>query len=200
MKPKHIAIIGTVFATAAVGGVAAALSQAGSAGPHSLEASRSLGLISSIQTGTPITLPPGDARTARFTGDYQTLEKVAENGKSAYFTLQKNNGERCYAVGTSGATWPLGAVACRDGAPYFPSAAVPTLDLSVVEMTVGGSGMHYMNARGFAADGVAAVNALSGTGSVLARVPVDNNTYDADSLPDGVTQLVPVDASGNALP
>ena len=80
----------------------------------------------------------------------------------------------------------------------FPSPAHPILDQSVFGAKAG-EPIHVIEAQGFAADGVAAVEVEDATGTAVARTPVVANVYSITALPRTGVRLVALDDEDRAL-
>jgi hypothetical protein len=87
----------------------------------------------------------------------------------------------------------------RADAPYFPSADMPILGLSTVEISGTDGQAHLLRPEGFADDGVAAVALVDAHGSIIQRLPVTGNVYYDDAVPNNVTGLEALAADGQTL-
>ena len=117
---------------------------------------------------------------------------AARNGKDFVRFSSSDHGD-CYGVRRHGAD--TFAFTCWND---FPSPAHPLLDESVFGAD-DGEPLHAMVLQGFAADGVAAIEALDSSGAVLDRVPVAANVYSLDAVPRSAVRLIAVDSSGDAV-
>lgn len=186
--------VGGVVAAVVVGGIAWTFGSAS-------DATKPRPALSSVSArGTKVALPARDIRTKRLAGSRITeLTLLGTIGGRSIYRVG-DSAHPCYGAGDAGASWPLGVIACRNAAPYFPSRQMPLFDFSTVGMDRGDGEMHYIRIVGVAADGVASVGLLDRNGATVERLPVRGNVYGAESLPtrSGV-RLVALDASGNVV-
>lgn len=210
MNRKSVLITVLVSLTVAVtGGAVSALA----GGAHAKSASRSAilanlsaselrALARASGPGTPFTLPASDVRTTRlFAAGFRSVSLLGTRGGRSYFRLTTTSQHDCFGIGQAGASWPLGVISCRVAEPYFPSAEQPILDESVVGSDAGEAEMHFYRVQGFASDGIATINILNDHGSVLAALPVVDNTYSSGSavLPNDAAAIEALDPTGNIL-
>jgi len=153
-------------------------------------------------TGSPIQLPSTDVRTTRLrAAGFSNVTKIGTAGNASFFRVVSSSGRDCYGSGRTGAAWPFAAIICSTAAPYFPSAANPILDQSLVGADSPSEGLHFMSLQGVAADGVAAIQGLDPDGNTVVTTPVAANVYyePAAKMPSNVVAIEAVDASGNVL-
>lgn len=151
-------------------------------------------------TGTPVQLPPGDPRTQRLIdAGYDDVSLLATTGGRSFYRLELDSGRACFGTGATGTSWPFGRITCRIAEPYFPSAEMPILDLSVIGMDRGDAEPHFTRVQGLAADGVTTIRILGSGGTVLKSVPVHGNVYSELSPPAGSADLAGVDSDGTVV-
>lgn len=187
-------------ATALAGGTRSTTSHRAAAATLSSAELRSLSHLSA--PGTPFTLPANDIRTQRLVAaGYRDVFLLARSNGRNFFRFTTKSGHDCFGTGRAGAAWPVGVISCRTAAPYFPSATVPILDLSVVGADAGDQQLHFYRLQGFAADGVTQLNVLDPAGAVIDTVPVIDNVYTsgATTLPATAVAIEALDASGHVL-
>jgi hypothetical protein len=123
---------------------------------------------------------------------------AVRNGRALY-RIERANGEPCFGAGRASDLGTPGSLMCQHGG--FPSAGDPILDFSIYEGTSHTSrefGLY--RAEGFAADGVAAVEFFRPDGTVVLRVPVNDNVYESSAVPKGpVAGAWAVDKDGKRL-
>lgn len=204
-------VLPLILAAALVGGVVAAVSREDdnslqSAGFGPAAAPQAALLPPPVGgAGRPVALGPADAAKIadfnRLLRSHQISGDVVELGKSgehAFYRFKATAGHYCYSVSTPGAASKFGPLMCPEG---FPSQHVPLLDMSVVEANAGEpESAHLITVRGFAGDDVARVGLAAHDGSIVASVPVINNTYELTDLPDRpVSTVVPLGRDGTKL-
>jgi hypothetical protein len=97
-------------------------------------------------------------------------------------------GAECFATGPAlPTTYSFSQIGCSPG---FPTAARPILDFTVFHAPGAGDKgrprtLSVYRSEGFAADGVARVAFIDGTGAVVAETAVVDNTYSFDPPPSG---------------
>jgi len=120
-----------------------------------------------------------------------TLELLGTREGISFYAGQKPLGY-CLAVVESatpeGSQRPASDVGCENGSDSFPSARNP-----VSVFRVGG------RFAGFAADGVASVALVDGSGRTLASANVSRNLFVGGAMPTGPVTVVALDAHGHVL-
>jgi hypothetical protein len=120
-----------------------------------------------------------------------TLELLGTREGISFYAAQKPLGY-CLAVVESatpeGLQRPASDVGCENGSDSFPSARNP-----VSVFPVGG------RFAGFAADGVASVALVDGSGRTLASANVSQNLFVGGAMPMGPVTVVALDAHGDVL-
>jgi hypothetical protein len=93
---------------------------------------------------------------------------------------------------------PVGIIACRGAAPYFPSADMPILDVSIVSVEDGAP--RFLRVAGLAADGVAGIAILDASGQQVQTIPVVSNVYATDTVvPRAGIRIAALDAQGAVI-
>lgn len=118
---------------------------------------------------------------------------LAHRNGAAFVEFTRAAGGNCYGIRKRDAA--RFAFTCWSD---FPSAAHPILDQSVFGANVG-EPIHLIEAQGFAADGVAGIRVEDSAGATIARVPVVDNVYRIEDVPQSAVRLVAVAADGRAL-
>jgi hypothetical protein len=152
--------------------------------------------------GVPVALPAGDFRTTRLAAaGYSGVSRLATRGGTSFFRVQSSSGHDCFGSGPAAAAWPFSAIVCSTRAPFFPSAANPLLDQSLVGADSPTEALHFLSLQGVAADGVVAVKGLDSVGNVVVTAPVNGNVYyeTGAQMPSNVIAIEAVDGSGNVL-
>jgi len=188
--PKIALVSLALTLLAAIAGTSLAVARSGGGSPPP-------GLSRMSATGTPVALPAATIAKLHLTS-FSRISLMASHGQMRFYRLDRGAGTPCFARGRTDAPYPIGMIACRTAAPYFPSADMPILDLSTVEIS-GTDGPHLLRAEGFAADGVAAVALVDGHGSIVKRLPVTGNVYYDDEVPNNATGLEALAADGQTL-
>ena len=116
-----------------------------------------------------------------------TLRLLDERDGIRFYAARRTDGRFCFAIERRAGK----AVGCVLGGPSFPSPERPILDFSRFS---GGARL-----IGFAADGVANVSLLDGSGRVIASAPVVNNVYAEADPPAGAVVVVAVDTHGTVV-
>lgn len=124
---------------------------------------------------------------------------LAIRNNRRFLRIKNTAGSDCYAVARpeQERTGRFGMVCSQ----AFPSEEQPILDSSIFGADRKGEPIHAILVQGFAADGVAAIGLVDGSGTVRARVPVRGNVYYLDRLPAGrfLTKLVALDEADKIL-
>lgn len=189
--PK-IALVSLALAVlAAIAGTSLAVARSGGSSPPP-------GLSRMSATGTPVSLPTATIAKLHL-ASFTRISLMASHGQRRFYRLDRGAGTPCFARGRTDAPYPIGMIACRTAAPYFPSAELPILDLSTVEISGTDGQPHLLRAEGFAADGVAAIALVDAHGSIIQRLPVSGNVYYDDAVPNNVTGLEALAADGQIL-
>jgi len=176
---------------AAVLGTSLAVARSGGSSPPP-------GLSRMSATGMPVSLPAATIAKLHLTS-FSRISLMASHGQLRFYRLDRGEGTPCFARGRTDAPYPIGMIACRTAAPYFPSADMPILDLSTVEISQTDGQPHLLRAEGFAADGVTAVALVDAHGSIIKQLPVTGNVYFDDAVPSNVTGLEALAATGQTL-
>jgi hypothetical protein len=152
--------------------------------------------------GVPVDVPPQAAAALAQVGFRQTASLLATRGDMRFFHFEHSSpGQRdCFGTGRVGDPTLYRVIMCRFQEPFFPSPAMPILDVSLVDISNANPTPHYLHVAGFAADGVAAIGVLNAAGDVVQTVPVQDNVYYTDSLASGtVAKLVALHAAGHVV-
>lgn len=156
----------------------------------------------SARDGIPVSLPPQAAAALAQAGYKQRAVLLATRGNLRFFAFESTSPSQrdCMGTGHVGDPTLYGVIMCRFAAPFFPSPAMPILDVSLVDISNANPTPHYLHMAGFAADGVAEIGVLNAAGDVVQTVPVQDNVYYTDSLASGtVAKLVALDAAGHVV-
>jgi hypothetical protein len=106
---------------------------------------------------------------------------LAEREGVAFYIARTEDGRLCPLTGRADAPAANYFFGCmnRAGSARFPSPERPVLDFSPVFGSPGGPrpGVYLRQLRGFAADGIAKVQALDAQGGVIAEAVVEDNVY-----------------------
>jgi hypothetical protein len=110
---------------------------------------------------------------------------LAQRAGVNFYAAKNGVGHYCFAIGFgSEATPRLDALGCRDGElGTFPSSTAPVADFSQIAASADGT-TTVTTLAGFATDAVDRVAVLGDGGETLSTVPVTNNVYAADNLPE----------------
>jgi hypothetical protein len=87
--------------------------------------------------GTPVAVPPTAAAALAQAGYTRSVSLLATHGDVRFFHFENASPEKrdCFGIGHVGDPALYRAIMCRVAAPYFPSPAMPLLDLSLVELS-----------------------------------------------------------------
>jgi len=130
-------------------------------------------------------------RDMRQLGFPSTLALLGTRQGIRFYAAQKPRG---YCLGVVESVTPAGSqrpasdVGCENGSDSFPSARNP-----VSVFPVGG------RFAGFAADGVASVALVDGSGRTVASASVSQNLFVSGAMPTGPVTVVALGAQGNVL-
>jgi hypothetical protein len=145
--------------------------------------------------GTAFTIPPALKQRMGLTG-YSAIARLSTKSGEHYLRFAGGGPRDCFGNGQVDGELPVTVLKCSNGAPFFPSAKKPILDLSVVEVDAQGSA-RYVRVGGIAADGVAEIGVLNAAGNIAQTIPVTENVYDSSDIKRGtIASLVALDASG----
>ena len=120
-----------------------------------------------------------------------TLALLGTRQGIRFYAAQKPGGYCLAVVETAtpaGSQRPASDVGCENGGDSFPSPRNP-----VSVFPVGG------RFAGFAADGVASVTLVDGSGRTLASANVSQNLFVSGAMPTGTVTVVALDAHGDVL-
>jgi hypothetical protein len=120
-----------------------------------------------------------------------TLALLGTRQGIRFYAAQKPGGYCLAVVETTtpaGSQRPASDVGCENGSDSFPSSGDP-----VSVFPVGG------RFAGFAADGVASVTLVDGSGRTLASATVSQNLFVSGAMPTGTVSVVALDAQGDVL-
>ncbi len=130
------------------------------------------------------------ARAMQEFGFPSTLQLLGTRDGISFYALQKPGGQFCFAV--TDASIPTGVQRAASDAGC--DGAFPSPEDPVSVSWVGG------RFAGFAADGVASVAVVDGSGATLATADVRDNLFVGGSAtPTGEITVVSLDANGNVL-
>jgi hypothetical protein len=178
-----------LFVTLA-GGVAAV-----SAAAIILSGGSAKGAVNISNRGTPLVrVSARMQRMLNHVGATTPLRLMATRSGRSFYRFETKT-QDCFSVAKTG-TKTFGFI-CGP----FPSAERPLLDVSVFGADEKGEPIHLISASGFAADGVAMIDAVGPDGGLVVRIPVVQNVYALAAVPHGrfATRLIARDASGKQL-
>lgn len=190
------AVLGVAAAAVAIGGSAPKLDTA------SLSAGERLKLSHVSAVGSAVTLPAGDIRTKRLKDSgYRAVTLLTSRGGQSFYRIETVSGIACFGTGRTGAAWPFAVIGCRSGGAAFPSAGAPLLDESTVASSSPNDPLVFTDLKGFAADGVTAVEGVNARGAVAVSVTVSDNVYflDSSQTPGDIVSIQAVDAAGHII-
>jgi hypothetical protein len=124
-----------------------------------------------------------------------TLQLIATRDGISFYAARRADGYLCFAIDAAPGADAHKGVGCDlgnpslPGNPAFPSPARPVFDFSRFSRKL----------VGFAADGVATVDLLDGSGNVIASAPVSDNVYADANPPAGGAAIEALDANGTVV-
>ena len=186
-----------IVAVAAVGAVAAATSAVAFQGAQAEQRPADPALARVSAAGTPVQLP-ARVREKLHLNAYSEISLLATSGTRHFYRFDRGGERPCFGTGRTDALYPIGMITCRFAAPFFPSAEMPILDLSVVAID-SESGPRFVRVSGFAADGVKRVGVLGADGEIVAEIPVRRNVYYTASPPPNAAALVALAVDGTIV-
>lgn len=181
---RRIVLISSILAVSAV--LAASLAVASDHGESSART------VSA--KGTKVMLSPHAHRGARFLFDGSLPEVflLGIRANRAFYRLTSKDGQTCFAVGSANSVGKPGSVGCW-------RRLNPLMDYSAVEIARGSSRPRLLRIEGFAADGIASVQAIDESGRTVAEVQVTDNVYHLGAPSGFVSRLVARDSSGEVV-
>jgi hypothetical protein len=112
-----------------------------------------------------------------------TLQLLGTRDGVSFYAARRADGHDCFAIESDSGK----GVSC-DITGTFPSAARPVFAFPPL-----------LRFAGFAADGVATVAGVDGSGRTVVSAPVADNLFAAEGATDGVVVLEALDAHGNVI-
>jgi hypothetical protein len=163
---------------------------------------RSARLAQVSNQGTPVfSLVPSQAQDLRASHVEPQVSLLGVRAGFSFYTGTSASGQPCFLESNSTAPAPeISFVACLgQGDGVFPSANEPIVDFSAYWKTLADPQLHVRWLAGFAADGVAQVGLVDGSGQ-LTTTPVIGNVYASRDVPNTpITAIVALDSSGRTV-
>jgi hypothetical protein len=189
-------IVGATFAAALVVGVVAIVALA--AGAAAAIAGRSTPPpAANFGTGTAVarsSLPAMDRAMLTHIGATGAIVRIGSHSGASFYEIASADGGRCFAFGRLAEGLSGG---CLDPAQPTP----PVIDMSTISMDPSSGNWSMRTLQGIAADGIAKVQFVDGSGTVhTARVGGNVYRVDGAAWPGGPTSgLRAFDAGGNRV-